>query len=544
MREKELERLRSVVRDCLSKHLYSSAIFFADKLVTFSANATQDLYMHAQALYLGKQYRRAVHLLKRHHLVSADLRFRYLAARCLEEVKEWDECLAMLGDFDVDEHGNVQMAEDQDAEYLEKDTDEREINITAAICLLRGRAFEALENRARALRWYQAALKSDPYCYEAFERLVENHMLSNNEEVNLLSSLKFDQEDRWLSLLYSCHLKKYDQMKSIESKFAELDREPNNSISDEDRTGCSLKENPDLISCKADYYYHCGEFQKCYETTKLLLEKDPYHLKCMPIHLEAAVELGRKNDLFLKAHNLVQEYPQKAIAWFAVGCYYISICQFDHARRYFCKATTLDGAFAPAWIGFGHAYAAQDESDQAMAAYRTAARLFTGCHLPALFIGMEYLRTNNLNLAEHFFMQARRICPTDPLIFNEMGVMAHRNKEYEVAAHWLRKTLLLIPVPITDAWEPTVVNLAHTLRKLMYYAEAITMYEKALALCPKAASTYAALGFTHHLQGNTSIAIEFYHKALGLKPDDTLTAEMLSSALVEECRRPSNPRDI
>jgi anaphase-promoting complex subunit 6 len=42
------------------------------------------------------------------------------------------------------------------------------------------------------------------------------------------------------------------------------------------------------------------------------------------------------------------------------------------------KATTLDGAFASAWIGFGHAYAAQDESDQAMAAYRTAARLFAG----------------------------------------------------------------------------------------------------------------------------------------------------------------------
>jgi anaphase-promoting complex subunit 6 len=67
------------------------------------------------------------------------------------------------------------------------------------------------------------------------------------------------------------------------------------------------------------------------------------------------------------------------------------------------KATTLEGSFAPAWLGFGNAYAAQDESDQAMAAYRTAARLFAGCHLPALCIGMEYLRTNNLNLAEQVY---------------------------------------------------------------------------------------------------------------------------------------------
>ena len=26
----------------------------------------------------------------------------------------------------------------------------------------------------------------------------------------------------------------------------------------------------------------------------------------------------------------------------------------------------LEGAFVPAWIGFGHSFAAQDESDQAM----------------------------------------------------------------------------------------------------------------------------------------------------------------------------------
>lgn len=83
MHDKVLEKVRVIVRDCLDKHLYSSAIFFADKLVTMSGLATQDLYMHAQALFLGKQYRRALHLLRRHQLVSTDLRFRYLAAKCL-----------------------------------------------------------------------------------------------------------------------------------------------------------------------------------------------------------------------------------------------------------------------------------------------------------------------------------------------------------------------------------------------------------------------------------------------------------------------------
>jgi anaphase-promoting complex subunit 6 len=53
MREGEVEKLRAVVRDCLGKHLYSSAIFFADKLATLAGNATQDLYMQVLTLSIS-----------------------------------------------------------------------------------------------------------------------------------------------------------------------------------------------------------------------------------------------------------------------------------------------------------------------------------------------------------------------------------------------------------------------------------------------------------------------------------------------------------
>lgn len=66
-----------------------------------------------------------------------------------------------------------------------------------------------------------------------------------------------------------------------------------------------------------------------------------------------------------------------------------------------------------------------------MAAYRTAARLFPGCHLASLFIGMEYLRTNNLKTALLSFQEARKICDNDPLVFNEMGVVFYKQKGFE-----------------------------------------------------------------------------------------------------------------
>jgi len=63
------------------------------------------------------------------------------------------------------------------------------------------------------------------------------------------------------------------------------------------------------------------------------------------------------------------------------------------------KACNIDKNFSGSWIAYGHCFAAQDESEQAMAAYRTAARLFPGCHLASLFIGMEYVRLNNVQTA-------------------------------------------------------------------------------------------------------------------------------------------------
>lgn len=68
----------------------------------------------------------------------------------------------------------------------------------------------------------------------------------------------------------------------------------------------------------------------------------------------------------------------------------------------------------------------QDESDQALAAYRTAARLFPGLHTPLLGMGCAYQRMNNLALAERCLLQAADMCPQDPAVAHELGVLAYR----------------------------------------------------------------------------------------------------------------------
>jgi len=72
------------------------------------------------------------------------------------------------------------------------------------------------------------------------------------------------------------------------------------------------------------------------------------------------------------------------------------------AQRYFGRVTRIDPRCIEGWVGFGNSFAMQDESDQAMSAYRAGQRL-GGSHVPMLYVGMEYLRINNLALANHFF---------------------------------------------------------------------------------------------------------------------------------------------
>ena len=143
------------------------------------------------------------------------------------------------------------------------------------------------------------------------------------------------------------------------------------------------------------------------------------------------------------------------------------IKKYDLARKYFNKANRIDKHFAASWIAFGHSFAAQDESDQAMAAYRTAARLFPGCHLASLFIGMEYLRTNNLKTALLSFQDAKKICfDSDPLVFNEMGVVYYRQKQFELARENFANALSLCNESNSRTFESILINLAHCHRKL------------------------------------------------------------------------------
>ena len=633
-----LTKLRGVIEDCLAKDLISSAIFYADKLVSMSGGQFRDILLYARALYFGGQYCRALALLRREGLIPCDeyqrvgstvqnrphgnregdapymekMHVLHLAVQCLIAMKSWDECLTLLGSVereheslmdsqdddtgaaerhrnnDVTEKGGkeVKLPEGQCAkvrradgstggqtygiklEVCEESTDGASISTISSLCFLRGKVYSALENRSFAKYWYKLALLSDPFCFEAFHALISDHMLKPEEERSLLASLNLKQEDAWLHMMYRtigqdkvCWGLEESVHEAVPSEYflKEEIKNAHNMDSDcihkhespsdkfvatspaaiSEASFTALQNTNEVSLARAEWLFRRDYLHQSFMTISYALGRDPLQLIMLPCYLAVSVELRRKNDIYRCAHKLVEQYPELGISWFAVGCYYYCGCKFDSARRYFSKATSMEKSLVSAWIGFGHAFAAQEESDQAMAAYRTAARLFPGCHIPLLCIGIEYQRTNNLGLAQRFLTRASEICPDDSAVYNELGVLAYHNKDYATAIMHLEHAITLLPYLPSGRWEATAVNLAHAYRKQHSFEKAISWYEKALSFAPRSASTYTALAFTHQLKGNfqcrLSEAIEYYHKALSLRPDDTFAQEMLTLALIDQC---------
>jgi tetratricopeptide (TPR) repeat protein len=124
----------------------------------------------------------------------------------------------------------------------------------------------------------------------------------------------------------------------------------------------------------------------------------------------------------------------------------------------------MDNRFSNAWVLLGHVLAAQEESEHAISAYRTACRVLPGNHEPQVFMAKELvsahgyphhhphppppppsrpgdaqIRTNNYSLALHVLTEALELCPNDPAIMNELGVVYLQLNRLEEALGPFRK---------------------------------------------------------------------------------------------------------
>ena len=402
---------------------------------------------------------------------------------------------------------------------MQEDTEN--IRFEAAMCFLRGLCYAKQNAFDRAKECYKDAVRIDVQCFEAFEQLMKNSLMSPDEEWQFLESLDFDgisisddtsssqEAAEFTKMLYTTRLSKYKNPATFTAATETLS------------THYNLATNPDLLLSKADLLFTQCRFKSALAITNSILQNDKYNFSIYPLHLASLYELQLKNALFLVSHDLADNHPEEPCTWLAVGIYYLAINKVAEARRYFSKASMMDPHFGPAWIGFAHTFAAEGEHDQAISAYSTAARLFMGTHLPQLFLGMQNHMLNNMTLADEFLKTAYGLCKTDPLLLNEMGVVFyHQDRLEEIDSD-------------SQAWIPTRANLGHAFRRLQQWDLALSEFDEVLRLGGKDPSVFCAKGLVLMEQRRPYDAVHVFHEALAMSPQDAIATELLNKALEE-----------
>ncbi|KIK68891.1 hypothetical protein GYMLUDRAFT_153334 [Collybiopsis luxurians FD-317 M1] len=557
-----VDRMRLWRHDALMQHLYETAAFWGDKIVSWT-NDPNDAFWLAQAYFMQHQYSRAERLLTRpfptsapklpstpplnltnerdplpiprlplgpmsdepqdgqesvSRLVDMSVACRYLAAQCQVRQGNWSDATEMLGEANP--------FRDLEQKKPAMPDIDGGIKIEASMCHLRGLLMLKLNRGDQAKNCFMEALALDVKCYDAFDQLVSGEMMTPEEEWEFVQGLAYatqtPQDAAFIQLIYTTRLRKY--------KHAEEHALTRQRLVEE----YGLGDNPDVLFSFADALYTNFRWSDCFVITSRILALVSVHNATTPLHIACMYHLKHLHaKLFIIAHEMVDREPENPISWYAVGVWYLSNGKWAQARQYFSKTSLMDPRFGPAWIAFAHTFALEGEHDHAVTAYSTCARMFTGSHLPLMFVGMEQITLSNYDQADEALNASYSMCDGDPLLMNERGVMAYNSGNYEEAANLFQRALDLAEVTQSSqhSWTTTYVNLGTCYRKLKQYEQAKEAYEKVLLLDPRHALALGFLGLVYHLMSDLDNAIIKYHEALSIDPINGYVLELLNMAL-------------
>ncbi|EPX74797.1 anaphase-promoting complex subunit Cut9 [Schizosaccharomyces octosporus yFS286] len=523
------EYLRMWRHDALMQQQYKCAAFVGEKVLDMTKDSN-DAFWLAQVYCCTGDYARAKSLLTKEDLCNQSSACRYLAAFCFVKLFDWQGALELLGETNPfsKANGNSDKLRMQDGG----------IKLEASMCYLRGQVYTNLSDFDRAKDCYKEALMVDTKCFEAFDQLVSNHLLTASEEWELVSNLDYStyskEDSDFLKSLYMLRLNKTSHEPELRAAEDYLTSIP------------GLENNADLLISKAESLIVRSRFVDVISITSKILESDPYNMAVYPIHLASLHEMGEKNKLFLISHDLVDRHPEKAVTWLAVGIYYLSVNKVQEARRYFSKSSTIDPQFGPAWIGFAHSFAIEGEHDQAISAYTTAARLFQGTHLPYLFLGMQHMQLGNISLADEYLRSSYSLFQYDPLLLNEMGVVAFNKSDMQQSIKFFNSALQLVKKTQSNEkpWAATWANLGHAYRKLKMFDEAIDALEQGLVLSTQDASIHTAIALVYMHKKMPGLAITHLHESLAISQNEIVASDLLRRALEENSLIPAVPDEL
>lgn len=445
----------------------------------------------------------------------------HLAAQCLFSLEQYSDCIHLLEPivfFDRSDAAGITTAVERARNSHPPQNESSQINIMASIYSIVGRCFDVLDNSPHAISAFIIAIRIDPACIEVVDYIATNGLLSKTDRKALFFDvLKLSGGHEWLEGYYRLQLLDDGSSEFRNSEgthgnnlFRRAPPDSANKATGKDWSSESCP-SPMMLVRRAEHLFerHCPT--DAYRLARQAYTVDPFDSRGLIIYIATMVELGLKTELFYLGHELANNYPKMAISWYAVGCYYFICKKLELAQKYLQKSTKLNKRFAKAWIALGHVLAAQEESEHAISAFRSASRLLPGDHRPLILMAKELVRTNYLSLALHILTAALHLSPKNAIVLNEIGVIYLKQNDVHLALENLSAAVAVIKLS-EEADEEFVMrspahgcagevynNYATALRRSKRFEEALTLYQLCLSLNPSDAGTHASIGFTLHL---------------------------------------------
>ncbi|CAK1543833.1 unnamed protein product [Leptosia nina] len=532
--------MRSLVKQYSELGQWSSAFFWADAAAASSGSEVpsgDDIWLLASTMLAKGELHRAAHAVTSRGLHTNHLLCLGVAMRAYITAKEPETALTLMDECYPP--------------LLEpKNMDQTHNRALAGVQVWQSKALALQGRREAAIEALTSALRADVACYEALDLLLEQHALTPSQESDLIESLPINNqlnaaEAALLRVAYRERLLRYAPLRTLST-----DNENTSRTAVDIARSCSITG----AEAKGRRLAAAGEWTAA---LKALDEAGPW--SCPDVRTACLVELKKSPDLFTFAHCLIDAYPQNWTSWYAVGCYYYLIGNFEFTRRYLSKACSIPESGGCVWLAYGHSFAANGEHNEAMAAYIKAHQLMPGSYLPLLYAGVECSLLNNINMCEGFMTKAailhsnaesaENVDDSDienlgrwervtkavgsAHIAHEAGAAAYAAGDYEAARTlWLRALHSAGHMKEQNPmWAATLDGLGHVSRVLGRPTEALRWHERALALRPARSASLAAKGLCLALLGRETEAADALHSALARDPDNVVAIALLDAII-------------
>jgi tetratricopeptide (TPR) repeat protein len=133
-------------------------------------------------------------------------------------------------------------------------------------------------------------------------------------------------------------------------------------------------------------------------------------------------------------------------------------------------------------------------------------------------LGSCYLQLQNTDEARDYFQRALKLHAsypgTIPNCWNNLGILAARERNYDLAIDYLQRALQIDPEHFI-----ALQNLGTAYRQKKDWAQAKSTLERALSLNPDDPEANYNLGMVNAQQGDTDHAYDYLQKAIALRPE-------------------------